>query len=125
MSSAWEPGPGEADEKEFADRMHGEAAEKPREPETAYERQELGDALCNEGRVRDAIVHYRKAVEMERGNPTYHTRLGDAFAYSEMSIKAVAEYRKAMKISPRRAEPHYSLAEIYRRYGKWLAAVAE
>ncbi len=30
-----------------------------------------------------------------------------------------------MKISPRRAEPHYSLAEIYRRYGKWIAAVAE
>ena len=102
-----------------------DAPTEPREPETAYDQQELGDALCNEGRVREAVVHYRKAVEMEADNPSYHTRLGDAYAYSEMSIKAVAEYRKALKISPRRAEPHYSLAEIYRRYGKWMAAVEE
>jgi tetratricopeptide (TPR) repeat protein len=121
----WDPSPTVADEDAFDERMRTDVRPEKLEPQTAYERQELGDALCNEGRVREAMEQYRKAVEMERENPSYHIRLGDAFAYSEMSVKAVAEYKKALKISPRRAEPHFSLAEIYRRYGKWMAAVAE
>ncbi len=97
----WGNGSKDAEEK-FEERMRETVREEQKAPETAYERQELGDALCNEGRVREAIVHYRKAVEMEGNNPGYHTRLGDAYAYSDESVKALAEYRKALKISPRR-----------------------
>src|ERR1035437_2119254 len=124
MSRLWESGHSEADENAFSQRMRG-ATREARVPESAYERQELGDELCNQGRVREAVAHYRKAVEMERDNPGYHTRLGDAYAYSDLSVAAVAEYRKAIRISPRRAEPHYSLAEVYRRFGKWLLAIGE
>ena len=93
----------EIEEEQFDDRMRSRLPAEPKARLTAYEQQELGDALCYEGSVREAVRHYRKAVEMESGNPGYHTRLGDAYAYSEMSVKAVAEYRKALKISPRRA----------------------
>ncbi len=95
MSKMWETGPPEAEENAFEERMRRDVAREPRKLETAYDCQELGDALCNEGRVHDAVAHYRKAVEMEGDNPGYHTRLGDAYAYSEMSIKAVAEYPKS------------------------------
>lgn len=111
-------------DEEFRKRLE----HKPRKQErnySAYERLELGDLLCNEGKFEEAFAQYRKAVEMEKRNPGYHTRLGDAYAYSENAIQALNEYKKAIKLSPRRAEPHFSLAELYRRYGKWKAAISE
>ncbi|HOP79071.1 MAG TPA: tetratricopeptide repeat protein, partial [Armatimonadota bacterium] len=116
----------ERDEARFDERMRRNSAtpeEEKREP-TAYERAQIGDCLCDEGRVEDAIIHYRKAVKMEGNNAHYRERLGDAYAYSEESVKAVGEYRRALKLNPRRAEPHFGLAEVYRRYGKLNAAVA-
>jgi Flp pilus assembly protein TadD len=85
-----------------------EALPEP-EPLDALEGTEAGDRCIETGNVESAIEHYRHAVRMESGDPDRRTRLGDAYAYADLSVKAAKQYRKAIKTSPRRAAPHFSL----------------
>ncbi len=102
-----------------------ERPEEPqREPETADGNKRLADQYIEKGRLNHAITRYKKAARME-DDPSHRTDLGDAYAFAELPISAVTQYRKALKRDPKCPEPHFSLAEVYVRYGKWAVAIQE
>src|SRR5262249_14701366 len=92
------------------------------EPADAEESRECGDQENAQGHGNEAIRQYKRAARTSRDG-AHHTRLGDAYVYAEDSRKAVTHYRRAVKVSPRRAGPHFSLAELYKRYGRLHAAL--
>jgi tetratricopeptide (TPR) repeat protein len=90
--------------------------------------QKHGDGHLSQGRIEQALERYRKAVVLtENGRDAADSRavLGDAYVYADQTVSALRQYRRAIKHSPRRAAPHFSLAELYRRYGKLQAALLE
>ena len=94
----WDSGPSKAEENDFTQRMHGRHGRPGRRSPRTSGRNWATSS--DQGRVREAVVHYRKAVEMERDNPGYHTRLGDAYVYSDLSVEAVAEYPEGHSDQP-------------------------
>ena len=90
--------------------------------------QEHGDADQARGRIENALQSYRHALEHSSGEANgadKRASLGDAHVYADQSLSALREYRRAIRKSPRRAQPHFALAELYRRYGKMQAALVE
>jgi tetratricopeptide (TPR) repeat protein len=90
--------------------------------------QRVGDAHLVHGRIEQALERDRKAVLLtQNGRDAADSRavLGDAYVYADQTISALRQYRRAIRHSPRRAAPHFSLAELYRRYGKLQAALLE
>ena len=94
------------------------------EPKSADGNKEIADAHLTKGQLHAAITRYKKAAHMDN-DPAHRTDLGDAYAFAEMPIKAMQQYKKAIKSNPNRPEGHFSLAEVYVRYGKWQAAAVE
>ena len=95
-----------------------------REPETADGNKRLADQHLEKGRLHNAITRYKKAARMD-DDSCHRTDLGDAYAFAELPVNAVSQYRKALKRDPKSPEPHFSLAEVYARYGKWAVAISE
>jgi len=52
--------------------------EEEEAPPSAALFQDRGDRCAAEGRLHEAIQHYKRAIRMEGDNPVHHTRLGDA-----------------------------------------------
>jgi tetratricopeptide (TPR) repeat protein len=94
------------------------------EPRTAVGNKERADEHILKGRVHHAITCYKRAARIEN-TPEHRTDLGDAYAYAELPVNALKQYRKALKNGPRSADAHFSLAEIYTRYGRWQGAAHE
>lgn len=93
-------------------------------PLTAADRSRVADDEIASGRVNEALYHYREAVRSD-DNTENRVRLGDAYAYSGQGLNAFRQYRRAIKTSPRKAEPHFSLAELFHRYGRLQSAIVE
>ena len=87
----------------------------------------MGDAHINRERIETALERYRNAVKLaaEAAEAADSRDMGDAYVYADQTINALRQYRRAIRHSARRALPHFSLAELYRRYGKLKAALIE
>ncbi|HOQ27701.1 MAG TPA: tetratricopeptide repeat protein, partial [Armatimonadota bacterium] len=57
------------------------------DPDTPEEFTRRGDALAAEGEIGQAIEHYRKAVQLGGQQARPHTRLADAYVYTENSAR--------------------------------------
>lgn len=102
--------------------ISGEEARQ--DPKTAEGNTELADEHIAKGRVHQAITRYKIAARIGNDAAT-RTDLGDAYAFAELPIKAAEQYRRAMKAHPDSHEPHFGIAELYTRYGRWQAAAVE
>lgn len=69
--------------------------------------------LANTGRLKDAVIHYKKAIEIDNRAQSHYNL---ANTYSELGLKEKAkeEYRISIKL-----DPNYS--EAHNNYGKMLA----
>lgn len=77
----------------------------------------LGVALMEEGRLDEAMVHYKRVIEI---NPWYvwgYNNIGVVLLYQGKSAAATAYFRKALQIHPRYAEAHNNLGIALARQG--------
>jgi tetratricopeptide (TPR) repeat protein len=84
----------------------------------------LGTALTHRGQVDEAIIHFRKALEIE---PTYveaHYNLGLALVGRGHVDEAMAHFRKALEIKPGLAEAHGNLGYALANRGQVDEAIA-
>lgn len=112
-------------------RSTGRASSKARTNDAAALRAKA-DVHLKQGDVKGAIGRYRRVVdrEAEAGASSdsvarAYTDLADAFAYADGAVSAIRHFRRAIKLNPRKAEPHFSMAEVYRRNGRLREAVVE
>lgn len=94
------------------------------DPTTADGNKERADEHLAKGRVHNAITCYKKAARLDN-SAEHRTDLGDAYAYAELPVNAVKQYRRALKSNPKCPDAHFSIAEMYTRYGRWHAAAIE
>jgi tetratricopeptide (TPR) repeat protein len=73
----------------------------------------LGNDLMKKGRLDEAIVHFRKALEIYANYPEAHNNLGYALASKGSWSEAIPAYRAAMRV-----RPNYPKAHNWRRQGK-------
>jgi len=84
----------------------------------------LANALGEEGRLDEAILHYERAVEIEPGSAVAQFNLGKALGLKGKQEEAIAHYEMALRSDPNLLSARMSLGNALVQQGKAdLAAV--
>jgi Tfp pilus assembly protein PilF/4-amino-4-deoxy-L-arabinose transferase-like glycosyltransferase len=78
----------------------------------------LGAALQSDGRVDDAIDHYRRALAFKSDHAPALNNMGTALAAKGDVTGAIENYERALAILPDYASAHYNLANALLQSGK-------
>jgi len=70
----------------------------------------LGATLQEQGRIDEAIVRYRRAIEIRPDYAPAHNNLGAGLRKQGRLDEAVASYRRALELFPEDAGTHYNVA---------------
>ena len=84
----------------------------------------LGLALANRGRLDEASIHYRRALEIQPRNAEAHYQLGMVLAGQGRLDEALANYQKALEIQPQDALAHYDLGKVLAARSRFAEAAA-
>src|SRR6516162_3036203 len=84
----------------------------------------VGDVLARQGRLDEAIVHLRQAVDLRPDYPDAHHNLGTALFQKGDLDGAIAEWRTTLSIHPYDAGAHTSLGNALVQKG-WLREAAD
>lgn len=74
-----------------------------------------GLGLAERGNYDDAIISYKKSVELHPKNPNTYYELGNAYSVVGMYDHAMESYKKAIEIAPEYAEAYIRLADVLGR----------
>jgi tetratricopeptide (TPR) repeat protein len=91
--------------------------------ETDLAQYTLGYGLDQQGRTAQAVVHYRRALEL---NPRYadaHNNLGDILDRQGKTEQAIQHYQKAVEANPRYGRAHYNWGNALRKLGRTDEAI--
>ncbi len=72
---------------------------------------DLGVALYDAGRLDEAIIAYKKAIDLDPGNAEAWNNLGNALSDLGRMTEAIRSYRKAISLSPRYVKPMANLGD--------------
>jgi len=78
----------------------------------------LGAALQSDGRLEDAIEHYRRAVTIRSDYAPAYNNMGAALRAKGQVADAVASYERALARQPDYPEAHYNLGNVLLDQGK-------
>src|SRR5437868_7206395 len=85
----------------------------------------LGLALKNQGQLDEAIVHYRRAINIWPDYVEAHYNLGGAYIEKGEFDEARAEYRRAIEIRPDEADSHNNYGSALRELKQFDQAESE
>ena len=74
--------------------------------------------LVRQGRLEQAIKHYKEALRIKPDSGRIACDLGRTYAQLERFDLAIENLNKALLLKPDYAQAHYYLAQIYRQQGK-------
>jgi tetratricopeptide (TPR) repeat protein len=81
-------------------------------PDSFIAHQALGSMLQAEGKPRDAIALYRRALRIRPDLPKMHLVLGRLLARTGQLGPAAAEFRKGLALDPDSPKLHLALAQV-------------
>ena len=84
----------------------------------------LGNALQENGRVGEALQHYRKALRIQPAFAEAHANLGNALAAQGKPEEAVTHYTEALRLRPSFANAHNSLGSALDDLGRLDEAIS-
>jgi tetratricopeptide (TPR) repeat protein len=93
-------------------------------PESPGARLNLGNALKDMGKDKEAIACFEKAIEL---NPKYsaaHNNMGNALKDKGQLAEAIVCYRKAIEVDPTDGSAYYNLGNALKGKGKVDEAIA-
>jgi tetratricopeptide (TPR) repeat protein len=80
------------------------------QPDNAIYRDNLGQALQEQGKLDEAIAAYREAIRLRPSLGDAHAGLGEVLEYQGKREEAIAEHRAASQLQPRSDVAHGFLA---------------
>jgi tetratricopeptide (TPR) repeat protein len=83
----------------------------------------LGSALQTEGRLDDAVDHYRRAIALAPEFPAAYNNLATTLRAKGQLADAVATYQQALRLRAEYPEAHYNLANALMDAGKPAEAI--
>jgi tetratricopeptide (TPR) repeat protein len=78
----------------------------------------LGNALKREGRVDEAIIQYKRTLEIRPSHAEAHNNLGNALVQKGQVDEAITCYQKALNINPGYAEAYNNLGNALVQKGQ-------
>jgi tetratricopeptide (TPR) repeat protein len=93
-------------------------------PADAGAHNNLGNALCDHGRLDEAVACYRRALALNGEFAEAHNNLGNALLDLGRLDEAVDSYRRTLELKPGYAEAHGNLGNALRGLGRLDEAVA-
>jgi Flp pilus assembly protein TadD len=97
-------------------------------PGNARGHHNLGSTLATQGKLDEAIAHYREAIrirpDFRPDFPEAHNYLGIALARQGKLDEAIAHYSEALRINPAYAQAHNNLGAALATQGKLDEAIA-
>jgi tetratricopeptide (TPR) repeat protein len=85
----------------------------------------LGLVLANQGKLDEAIVHYKKALQLNPKYPETHNNLGAAFAKQGKTDEAIEQYHNALQIKSDFVEVISNLGLELKKQGKTNEAIEQ
>ncbi|MCJ7594497.1 MAG: tetratricopeptide repeat protein, partial [Desulfobacterales bacterium] len=80
----------------------------------------LGNALANQGREGEAVIHFSRALETGYPRPQeVYFNLGLAFASLGEVEEAILQYERALEIDPNYIDPHINLGTLLLNKREW------
>lgn len=94
-------------------------------PENPRARDNLGDALSQAGKVKDAIGQYEAAVRLKPDYAEAYNNLGVTLAQSGSAPEAIKNYQQALRIDPNYAEAHSNFANTLKQSSRVPEAIEQ
>jgi len=94
-------------------------------PRSALAHTNLGEGLMNEGRVEEAIEHYRAAVRAQPRSAQALNNLGSTLGQSGRLDEALPVLAEAVRLDPDYAQAHMNLANTFLGLGRNAEAVVQ
>ncbi len=85
----------------------------------------LGLALASRGQFDEAIVHYKKAIEIQPDFVMAHNNFGNALAGRGQFDEAIVHYKKAIEIQPDYAKAHHNFGNALAGRRQFDEAITE
>jgi Tfp pilus assembly protein PilF len=85
----------------------------------------MGIFNLESGNYKEAISQFRKALDVDPANPSFHFSLGTAYSLDGQDELAVDSLKRALKLDPKNSEAHNNLGYIYAKEARWPEAIAE
>jgi len=82
-------------------------------PKTAHDYNDLGVYLTNLGKYDEAILMFKKALEINTTIAEVHTNLGNTLAATDQPNKAIKELKIALNLNPNSFNALHSLGSIF------------
>ncbi len=83
-----------------------------RDPREASAQYNLGLALQSQGKLAEAIQHYRAAIALSDDNPMFHNNLAAALASQGSLLEAATHFETVVRLKPDYAEGHFNLGNV-------------
>jgi len=93
-------------------------------PQSARAHLNLGAVLVTQGKVDDAIAHYREALKIKPYYVRTHNNLGIALREQGKLDEAISHYRTALRIRPQYVDAHNNLALVLKDQGNLDEAIS-
>jgi Tfp pilus assembly protein PilF len=78
----------------------------------------LGHSFILDGKIDDAILHFREALNIKPDYAQAQYNLGLALTYQGKMEESIIHYKKALKIKPDYEEAHTDLGSVLAQHGK-------
>ncbi len=87
-------------------------------PNSSAAHNNVGNVLLAEGRVLDAIAHYREAMRIAPEAPHAHSNMGNALLGLGDAEAAIARYREAVRLDASHVHAHYNWGNALLKLGR-------
>jgi Flp pilus assembly protein TadD len=83
----------------------------------------LGNALARKGRIEEAIIQYKKAIDVKPNNSEIYNNLGKVLTLQGKENEAIIQYKKAIMLQPRHLKAHFNIGVSYFNLGNYQEAI--
>jgi len=85
----------------------------------------VGTVYTDKGMYGEAIVEFKKAIEINPNHPEAHYNLGTTYGEKGILNEAIVEFKKAIEINPNHPDAHNNLGTAYYHKGMYDEAIVE
>src|SRR5438128_744493 len=93
------------------------------DPNSSVAQNDFGEALAQQGKLAEAIEHYRQALEIKPDYADAHYNLGGALAQQGKLAEAAEHYQQALRIKPDDADAHIHWGLALAQQGRLAEAI--
>ncbi len=77
-----------------------------------------GNEALSRGIYHDAVVNYRKAVQIDPSSAEFHYNLGLAYYHAELYVEAKTAFKRSLQFAKKAPETYYNLALAHYQLGE-------